>query len=161
MHRGQAKGAREESVDEAPYRDETGVGDLMFIEGRHDVKTPFYVHVDVATKLIIGYAMRDKTYGEMLRAIEYIGEQHVLMGHKLEILTFDRESSIVAAQEYIEVLGLEMLLVTLFFPVAPPAPDAPPPLGFPPPLDLTSSFESPLCFFLKNFLFCSRVKLSL
>ena len=26
-----------------------GVGDLMFIEGRNDVKTPFYVHVDVAT----------------------------------------------------------------------------------------------------------------
>ncbi len=26
---------------------ENGVGDLMFIEGRHDVKTPFYVHVDV------------------------------------------------------------------------------------------------------------------
>ena len=25
---------------------ENGVGDLMFIEGRHDVKTPFYVHVD-------------------------------------------------------------------------------------------------------------------
>ena len=33
----------------------------MFIEGRNDAKTPFYVHVDVATILIIGYAMRDKT----------------------------------------------------------------------------------------------------
>ena len=28
---------------------ENGVADLMFIEGRNDVKTPFYVHVDVAT----------------------------------------------------------------------------------------------------------------
>ena len=25
---------------------ENGVGDLMFIEGRHDIKTPFYIHVD-------------------------------------------------------------------------------------------------------------------
>ena len=30
---------------------ENGVADLMFIEGRNDVKTPFYVHVDVANKL--------------------------------------------------------------------------------------------------------------
>ena len=35
---------------------ENGVGDLTFIEGRHEVKTPFYLHVDVATKLIMGYA---------------------------------------------------------------------------------------------------------
>ena len=40
---------------------ENGVGDLMFIEGRNDAKAPFYVHVDVATTLIMGYAMRDKT----------------------------------------------------------------------------------------------------
>ena len=83
---------------------ENGVGDLMFIEGRHEVKTPFYLHVDVATKLIMGYAMKDKTYGEVVRAIEHVGEQHGLLGHKLERLTFDRESSIVAAQEDIEVL---------------------------------------------------------
>ena len=38
----------------------------MFIEGCHGVKTPFYVHVDVATKLIMGYAMTDKTYAEAL-----------------------------------------------------------------------------------------------
>ena len=65
---------------------ENGVGDLMFIESRNDVKTPFYVHVDVATKLIIGYAMKDKTYGEVLRAIEYVDEQHGLVRHKLERL---------------------------------------------------------------------------
>ena len=41
---------------------ENGVADLMFIEGRNGVKTPFHVHVDVATKLIIGYAMKDKIY---------------------------------------------------------------------------------------------------
>ena len=45
---------------------ENGVGDLMFIEGRSDLKTPFYVHVDVATKLVMGYPMKDKTYGEMV-----------------------------------------------------------------------------------------------
>ena len=45
---------------------ENGVGDLMFIEGRNESKTPFYVHVDVATKLIMGYAMKDETYGEMV-----------------------------------------------------------------------------------------------
>ena len=55
---------------------ENGVADLMFIEGRHGVKTPFYVHVDVATKLIMGYAMKDKTYAEALRAVEFIREQH-------------------------------------------------------------------------------------
>ena len=49
---------------------ENGVADLMSIEGRNGVKTPFYVHVDVATKLIIGYSMKDKTYGEALRAVE-------------------------------------------------------------------------------------------
>ena len=59
---------------------------------------------------MIGYSMRDKTYGEMLRAIEYIGEQHVLMGHKLERLTFDRQSSIVAAQEDIETHGVKLIL---------------------------------------------------
>ena len=37
-----------------------GVGDLMFIEGRNEVKTPFYLQADVATKLIMGYAMKDK-----------------------------------------------------------------------------------------------------
>ena len=36
------------------------------------MKTPFYVHVDVATKLIIGYALMNKTYGEVKRAIEFI-----------------------------------------------------------------------------------------
>ena len=46
---------------------ENGVGDLMFIEGRNEVKTPFYLNVDVATKLIMGYAMMDKTYGEVVR----------------------------------------------------------------------------------------------
>ena len=55
---------------------ENGVGDLMFIEGRHEVKTPFYLHVYVATKLIMGYAMKGKTYGEVVRAIEHVGEQH-------------------------------------------------------------------------------------
>ena len=49
---------------------ENGVGDLMFIEGRHDVKTPFYVHVDVATKLIIGYALKNKTYRRSAQADE-------------------------------------------------------------------------------------------
>ena len=33
----------------------------MFIEGRNDVKIRFHIHVDVATKLIIGQALRDKT----------------------------------------------------------------------------------------------------
>ena len=27
----------------------------MFVEGRHDVNIPFYIHVDVASKLIMGY----------------------------------------------------------------------------------------------------------
>ena len=74
------------------------------------MKTPFYVHVDVATKLIIGYAMRDKIYGEALRAVEFISEQHGLMKHKLERLTFDRKSSMVAMQEDIESRGVKLIL---------------------------------------------------
>ena len=62
---------------------ENGVGDLMLIEGRNDAKTPFYVHLYVGTKLIMGYAMRDKTYGEMVRAIEHVGKQYGLLGHNL------------------------------------------------------------------------------
>ena len=37
---------------------ENGVADLMFIEGRHDVNTPTYILVDVATKLIISYSLK-------------------------------------------------------------------------------------------------------
>ena len=76
----------------------------MFIEGRNEVKTPFYVHVDVATKLIIGYPLRDKTYGEVLKAIESVSVQHKLAKHPLQKLTFDRESSIVVMQEDITFL---------------------------------------------------------
>ena len=89
---------------------ENGVGDLMFIEGRHDIKTPFYIHVDVATKLIIGYSLKNKTYGEVYRAIEYIDDQHKVMNHKLERLTVDRESSIVVMQEDIEARGIRLTL---------------------------------------------------
>ena len=56
----------------------------MFIEGRNDTKTPFYVHVDVATTLIIGHALKDKTYGSVHHAIEFIDDQHKLWRRKLE-----------------------------------------------------------------------------
>ena len=82
----------------------------MFIEGRHGAKTPFYVHVDVATKLIIGSAMKDKTYGELQHALESVVHQHQLSGCKLEHLTFDRESAIVAMQDDIESKGIKLTL---------------------------------------------------
>ena len=56
----------------------------MFIEGRHDLKTPMH-------------------YGEVNGAIKHVDEQHKLMGKKLECLTFDRESAIVVMQDDIEV----------------------------------------------------------
>ena len=68
------------------------------------------MHVDVATKLIMGYAMREKTYGEMMRAIEHFDEQYGLLGHKLVRLTFDRESSIIAALEDIEARRVKLIL---------------------------------------------------
>ena len=71
------------------------------------MKIPFYVHVDVATKLIIGYALKNKTYGEVKRTIEFIDDQHKLMKCKLERLTFDRESAIVVMQEDIEARGIK------------------------------------------------------
>ena len=84
---------------------EVGVADLMFVEGRHDVKTPFYIHVDVATKCIIGYALRNKTYGEVSKAIDYVDDQHKLSKHKLQKLVFDRESSVAVMQE--EIVGIQ------------------------------------------------------
>ena len=42
--------------------------------------------------------------------MEFIREQHGLMKHKLERLTFDRESSIVAMQEDIESRGIKLIL---------------------------------------------------
>ena len=69
-----------------------------------------YIHVDVATKLIIGYSLKNKTYGEVHRAIEYVGEQHKLMDKKLERLTFDRESAIVVMQDDIETMGIKLSL---------------------------------------------------
>lgn len=87
-----------------------GVGDLMFIEGRHDYKTPFYVHVDVYSKLIIGLSLRDKSYNEVQKAIEFVRDQHVLCGVRLEALTFDRESAVAAMQDEIEGLGIRLFL---------------------------------------------------
>ena len=69
-----------------------------------------YIHVDVATKLIIGYSLKNKTYGDVHRAIEYVDEQHKLMGKKLERLTFDRESAIVVMQDDIEAMGIKLSL---------------------------------------------------
>ena len=82
----------------------------MFVEGRNDIKVPFYIHVDVATKMIIGYAMKNKTYGEVKKAIEFVDDQHKLMYRKLERLTFDRESAIVAMQDEIEARGIRLTL---------------------------------------------------
>ena len=81
---------------------ENGIADLMFIEGRHDVKTPMYIHV--------GYSLKNKTYGDVHRAIEYVDERHKLMGKKLERLTFDRESAIVVMQDDIEAMGTKLSL---------------------------------------------------
>ena len=89
---------------------ENGVADLMFIVGRNDVKTPFYVHVDVATRLIIGQTLRDKTYGSVLHAIEFVDDQHKLWRHKLEQLVFDRESAIAVMQEDIKARGIKLTL---------------------------------------------------
>ena len=64
----------------------------------------------MATKSIIGNALKDKTYGEVLHAIEYIDERHKLAKHKLESFSFDRESSIVVMQEDIEARGIKLSL---------------------------------------------------
>ena len=37
----------------------------MFINGIHNFKTSFYAHVDVYSKLVIGYSFRDKSYDEV------------------------------------------------------------------------------------------------
>ena len=68
------------------------------------------MHVDLATKLIIGYPLKDKTYGEVLRAIESISDQHKLAEHPLQKHRFDRESSIVVMQEDIEARGIKLFL---------------------------------------------------
>ena len=95
---------------EAKEPGENGVGDLMFVEGRHDVKIPFYIHVDVASKLIMGYVLKNKTYGEIQKAIDFIESQHQLVKCKLQRLTFDRESAIAAMQDEIEAKGIKLTL---------------------------------------------------
>ena len=58
------------------------------IEGRNGVKTPFYVHVHVATKLIIGYATVYERH-DLRRGPTSCG----LMKHELERLTLRPEES--------------------------------------------------------------------
>ena len=82
----------------------------MIIEGRHDLKTPTHIHVDVATKLIIGHSLKNKTYGEVYRAIKHVDEQQKLMGKKLECLTFDRESATVVIQDDVEAMSIKLRL---------------------------------------------------
>ena len=64
----------------------------------------------MATKCIIGYALRNKTYGEVSKAIDYVDDQHKLVNHKLQKLVFDRESAIAVMQEEIESKGTKLLL---------------------------------------------------
>ena len=78
------------------------VGDLMFIEGRNDVKIPFYLHVDVATNFILGYAMRYKTYGEVVRAIEQVGKYGLLGTSWSALRSTENHQLSLAAQEDIE-----------------------------------------------------------
>ena len=89
---------------------EVGAADLMFIESRNDVKIPFLVHVDIHSKCIIGYALRNKTVGEAAMAIQHVLNQHKLVGQELKKLIFDRESSIVAMQDIIESYGVKLEL---------------------------------------------------
>lgn len=55
------------------------------IKGRRGVKTPFmYMR-----------AMKDKTYGEALRTVEFISEQHGLMKHKLAFSASQHASNLL------------------------------------------------------------------
>ena len=66
--------------------------------------------MDVATKCVIGYALKNKTYGEVSNAIEYIDDQYKLAGRKLKKLVFDRESSITVMQNEIEGRSIKLHL---------------------------------------------------
>jgi hypothetical protein len=87
---------------------EVGEGDLMFIEGRHDVKDPFYLHVDVATKCIIGVPVSGEDKPNMQEAIRAVAAIHKRNGHQLKTLVFDRESSIVASEIEIADMGIRV-----------------------------------------------------
>jgi hypothetical protein len=87
-----------------------GVADLMFVEGRAEIKTPLYVHADVKSKLIIGVPMKDKTREACLDAFKTIKSAHQVANRRLKSVVFDRESAIVALETEIIELGIELIL---------------------------------------------------
>lgn len=89
---------------------EVGAADLMFIEGRADVKEPMYVHVDVATKCVIGVPMKNKTEEGCMEAIKAVQAYHRAENQELKSLVFDRESAIVALEPEILNAGVKLHL---------------------------------------------------
>jgi hypothetical protein len=88
---------------------EVGAADLMFVEGRADYKTPLYVHVDVATKAIIGVPMKNKDEESCLSAFKAVQAAHSIEGAELKSVVFDRESAIIALEPQIVEAGVKLL----------------------------------------------------
>ena len=85
---------------------EIGTADLMFVEGRAEVKTPLYVHVDVYSKAIIGVPMKNKTMESCLEAVKATVAHHRVASTELKKLVFDRESAIMALEPEILEQGV-------------------------------------------------------
>ena len=88
---------------------EVGVADLMFVEGRAEIKTPLYVHVDVYSKAIIGVPMRNKTEEACLEAFKAIKAAHLIAKQELRTVVFDRESAIMALEADIRASGTDLV----------------------------------------------------
>ena len=87
-----------------------GVADLMFVESRGEKKMPVYVHVDVKTKYRMTVALKDKTISSLQGAFDTILNKHKVHKRELGELVFDRESSIVAIEDYIESNSVKLTL---------------------------------------------------
>ena len=55
---------------------EIGAADLMFVEGRAETRMPLYVHVDVASKAIIGVPMKSKSKEACMDAFKTVQALH-------------------------------------------------------------------------------------
>ena len=86
-----------------------GAADLMFVEGRSEIKIPLYVHVDVATKTIIGVPMKSKTVESCLEAFKAVQHAHQIEGVPLKMLVFDRESAIMSLEPQIVEAGVKLV----------------------------------------------------
>jgi hypothetical protein len=77
---------------------EITVGNIMFVELKHDMKKPMLVHGDVNTKLVTGHGLSNKSQEECTRSILNIKQDYQLKERKMKTLVFDQEPAVVPTE---------------------------------------------------------------